>query len=225
MQLMFLGEEFDAKNCGKMCDNCRQGLRVIEQDYTTESSKVLEFVRVNSNYKCNVTLKMIVELFKGRKLQKSYIRADIISDFSGQLKHLKDSDLRRLVIKLLALGILEETFVSMKVMNNTNVAVYVTIGRHAKKFEEGRLKVMLSNGVEGAQEKPTEKLALVSQKEALKFKQSDLQNDDANFLLGGGAQNLGQNLDNGSRVYIKNQAQRIDENKFMAPRFDDEEEE
>jgi bloom syndrome protein len=68
MQLMFLGEEFDAKNCGKMCDNCRQGLRVIEQDYTTESSKVLEFVRVNSNYKCNVTLKMIVELFKGRKL-------------------------------------------------------------------------------------------------------------------------------------------------------------
>ena len=71
--------------------------------------------------------------------------------FSGTLKHLKESDLRRLIIKLLSLGILEETFVSMKVMNNTNVAVYITLGRHASKLEEGRLKVPLSAGVEQGQ--------------------------------------------------------------------------
>lgn len=79
---------------------------------------------------------MVVELFKGRKLQKSYIRADIVQEFSGHLKHLKDSDLRRLIIKMLSLGVLEETFISMKVMGNVNVSVYITIGRHAKKLEE-----------------------------------------------------------------------------------------
>ena len=57
-----------------MCDNCRAGLHVIEQKFTQESLKICEFVRINQGYKCNVTLKMIVEVFKGRKLQKAYIR-------------------------------------------------------------------------------------------------------------------------------------------------------
>lgn len=47
MQLQFLGEGFDARNCGKMCDNCRQGLQVVEQDYSSEALKILEFIRVN----------------------------------------------------------------------------------------------------------------------------------------------------------------------------------
>jgi hypothetical protein len=49
---------------------------------------------------------------------------------------------------MLSIGVLEETFVSMKVQQNTNISVYLTIGRHAKKLEEGRLQVMLSAGVE-----------------------------------------------------------------------------
>ena len=40
---------------------------------------------------------------------------------------------------MLAIGVLEETFVATKVQNNTNVAVYITLGRHFKKIEEGRL--------------------------------------------------------------------------------------
>lgn len=52
---------------------------------------------------------------------------------------MKDSDLRRLIIKMLSIGVLEETFVSTKIQGNTNVAVYITIGRHYKKMEEGRL--------------------------------------------------------------------------------------
>lgn len=58
-----------------------------------------------------------------------------------------------------------------------------------------------------------------------KFRQSDMQNDDANFLLGGGANNLGQSLEEGKRLYVKQQVQRQDDAKFMAPRFDDEGEE
>ena len=66
---------------------------------------------------------------------------------------MKDSDLRRLIIKLLAMGILEETFISMKVMQTVNVSVYITVGRHAKKLEEGHLTVILSNGVDSLPEK------------------------------------------------------------------------
>jgi hypothetical protein len=55
------------------------------------------------------------------------------------MKALKESDIRRLIIKMLSIGVLEETFISTKVQNTTNVAVYLTLGRHAKKLEEGRL--------------------------------------------------------------------------------------
>ena len=36
----------------------------------------------------------------------------------------------------------------MKVMQSTNVMVYITVGRHMHKLEEGRLQVMLSQGIE-----------------------------------------------------------------------------
>ena len=38
MQLEFLGEAFDANSCKGMCDNCRQGLKVVEKDYTADST-------------------------------------------------------------------------------------------------------------------------------------------------------------------------------------------
>ena len=71
---MFLGEEFCEKQCKQMCDNCRQGLRVIDKNCTQEALKILEFVYINCSYKYNVTLKMVVDLFRGLKLKKSYIK-------------------------------------------------------------------------------------------------------------------------------------------------------
>lgn len=44
MQLNFLGEEFDEKNCNQMCDNCRQGLKLIDRDYTAEATIIVQFV-------------------------------------------------------------------------------------------------------------------------------------------------------------------------------------
>ena len=60
--------------------------------------------------------------------------------FSGVLKNMKEPDLRRLIIKMLMMGFLEESFVSMKVQGNTNVSVYITLGRHIKRFE-GRCQI------------------------------------------------------------------------------------
>jgi hypothetical protein len=45
---------------------------------------------------------------------------------------MKENDLRRLIIKLLSIGALEETFVSTKNQFTTNVAVYLSIGSRVK---------------------------------------------------------------------------------------------
>lgn len=37
MQLHFLGEPFDENKCKGMCDNCKTGKKVVEQDYTKEA--------------------------------------------------------------------------------------------------------------------------------------------------------------------------------------------
>lgn len=45
MQLNFLGEDFDERNCNKMCDNCKQDLKVVQKDMTREAKIVLQMVR------------------------------------------------------------------------------------------------------------------------------------------------------------------------------------
>lgn len=45
MQLMFLGEEFKASKCDRMCDNCRNGLVPIQKDRTEEACKIIGFLK------------------------------------------------------------------------------------------------------------------------------------------------------------------------------------
>lgn len=45
LQLNFLGEQFDKKNCHKMCDNCRQGKKLAEKDVTRDASKIVRLVQ------------------------------------------------------------------------------------------------------------------------------------------------------------------------------------
>ena len=55
--------------------------------------------------------------------------------------------MRRLIIKMLILGCLEETFVSLRRGNTgNNIAVYVGAGKNASKLERGKIKVLLSQG-------------------------------------------------------------------------------
>jgi hypothetical protein len=44
MQLSFLGEQFTADKCKGMCDNCRQGLVIKEEDRTVEAKEVISFL-------------------------------------------------------------------------------------------------------------------------------------------------------------------------------------
>jgi hypothetical protein len=51
---------------------------------------------------------MIVELFKGRKIDSAYIKQEMVEDWKGALKSLTENDLRRLIIKMLMIDVLEE---------------------------------------------------------------------------------------------------------------------
>ena len=53
---------------------------------------------------------------------------------------MKEQDLRRLIIKMLEIGFLDEIFVNMK----QNICVYVEEGRHANKLLQGKYKMKIS---------------------------------------------------------------------------------
>ena len=72
----------------------------------------------------------------------------MIEKHQGALKHIKENDIRRLIIKLLILGVLEEHFIQLKGKFGGGVAVYIELGKNAGKIEKGKIKVFLSNGVD-----------------------------------------------------------------------------
>jgi bloom syndrome protein len=57
MLLNFLGEEFDYKECNRMCDNCKKGMDVIEKDFTKEAKLVLMFVQDMENNRTSISMK------------------------------------------------------------------------------------------------------------------------------------------------------------------------
>jgi hypothetical protein len=67
-----------------MCDNCRQGLEVVEKDFTTEALSISKLVNELTMSRANFTLKMIVELLKGRPIKSKYhIPEDVIDRYKG----------------------------------------------------------------------------------------------------------------------------------------------
>ena len=52
---------------------------------------------------------MVVELLKGRRVRSQYpINQSIKDNFSGKLKETPESELHRIILKMLILGVLEE---------------------------------------------------------------------------------------------------------------------
>jgi len=192
MQLQFLGENFDASNCGRMCDNCKNCLKVVEQDMTKEALKIIELVQAMSYYKNNITTKMTSELMKGKKLQKSYIRPDLLEKYQGSLRHMGESEIRRLIIKLLIMGALEESFIQTKIKGvaTSNISVYLVCGKQKRvdSVISGVAKVKLSHGIEQndfdikSEEKEAE-----TDKYQDRAKFTKVSTADHNLLMGGGA--------------------------------------
>ena len=61
---------------------------------------------------------------------------------------MTENDLRRLIIKMLMLGVLEEQFVSTKISGQSNtVSVYIVLGKKYARLEKGQITVVMSHGV------------------------------------------------------------------------------
>lgn len=74
---------------------------------------------------------MVVEVLKGRQVKSKYpINQSIIDDFSAKLKQTPESELHRMIIKMLILGVLEEQFVSTRIKGgSSNISVYLGLGK------------------------------------------------------------------------------------------------
>jgi hypothetical protein len=49
-------------------------------------------------------------LVRGKKLKKNFLRSDILDEYSGKLKNMKEQDVKRLIIQLLIMRVLKERF-------------------------------------------------------------------------------------------------------------------
>ena len=67
-----------------MCDNCKVGWNVIEKDYTSEAISIVEFVDEIVKSKSKLTIKMIIEMLKGRSVKSAYgISTELVNKFGG----------------------------------------------------------------------------------------------------------------------------------------------
>ena len=54
----------------------------------------------------------------------------MIDEFSGKLKAMPETDLHRMIVKMLIIGALEESFVSTRIKGgSTNISVYMGLGK------------------------------------------------------------------------------------------------
>ena len=76
-----------------------------------------------------------------------FLRKEVTAKHKGLLKHISESDVRRLIIKSLSMGVLEEKFETFNRGGGSNTVVYTQVGPRAGFLEGGRITVRLSKGV------------------------------------------------------------------------------
>ena len=139
--LDYFGEQFDAKDCHKTCDNCRdahhRGAKV-EEDVTGDVIKAIKMIR--DAPKDSMTLTIAMDVFKGRK-NKILSEKNLLSNaYHGVGSHFGKQDLERLFRKLVTDMIFKEQPVrNFAGFFNT----YVRLGSKANDVLAGKSKVLL----------------------------------------------------------------------------------
>ena len=111
-------------------------------------------------------------MLRGKKQKRNILRADILEEYQGRLKTMKEPDLKRLIVQLLIMRILKERFESQTIrgtsVKNIMVVLNVTPNRPQllRALERGELPVLLSDGVQHQSENTTvEVMAPVKQEQ------------------------------------------------------------
>ena len=77
-----------------------------------------------------------------------FLRKELTAKHKGLLKHVSERDVRRLIIKSLLMGALEEVFQTFSQKGGgNNLVVYTQVGPRAAAVAAGRVTVRLSKGV------------------------------------------------------------------------------
>ena len=110
-----------------MCDNCKTGKRAIQLDVTEEAMKLMFCINDINQWQGKITTKQLVDLVKGKSVKSVYLSKEVTSRHQGLLRGMNEGDIRRMIIKLLILGALEEIFVQMKRAGagSGNISVYI----------------------------------------------------------------------------------------------------
>lgn len=138
--LSYFNEDFDAKLCGKKCDNCRNSSHVMteERDVTEESKKIVRVVE--SLQDSRVTLIYCQDIFKGSRSSKIVQAGHDELEFHGAGKGLQKSEIERIFFHLVTIRVLQE----YSIMNNSGFAVnYVKMGPNARKLLNGKLDIKM----------------------------------------------------------------------------------
>ena len=88
MQLLYLGEDFDASECNEMCDNCRTQLQPTHRDVTEEAQRLIECIENITSNRGKVTLTKLVELAKGSTPTSVWLFKELIERHKGFLRSM-----------------------------------------------------------------------------------------------------------------------------------------
>ena len=89
-------------------------------------------------------------MLRGKKQKRNILRADILEEYQGRLKTMKEPDLKRLIVQLLIMRILKERFESQTIRGTSvkNIMVFLNVTPNRpqllRALERGELPVLLS---------------------------------------------------------------------------------
>lgn len=142
--LSYFNEDFDAKLCGKNCDNCRNSSHLIseERDVTEEAKKIIKLIQALQNTR--VTLIYCQDIFKGSRSSKIVQAGHDGLEFHGAGKGMVKSEIERIFFHLVTIRVLQE----YSIMNNSGFAVnYVKAGPNARSVLVGMQNVKMQFSV------------------------------------------------------------------------------
>lgn len=103
-------------------------MAVVEVDRTKEALVAINLVRLCMDSTAKITTKQVTELLRGKTLKKSvYARGSerLQEEYKGKLKHMKENDIKRMIVQLLIMRVLKERFEMQAVRGTTVKNVYV----------------------------------------------------------------------------------------------------
>ena len=143
--LRYFGEDFQAAQCRKSCDNCRAALVFEEQDFSTNAIAALQVVQMQRR----LTPNQCTDILLGKKYPEHEQQNS--DQWFGSAKGMKKHEVVRIIDKLLA----EKALGEFNVPSRSGIPIqYLNMGPTARDFLRGHRKLMLTIQVDDEASKP-----------------------------------------------------------------------